>query len=120
MSDPPRPPNFRIENVSTHEAILAWDYSGYTPTISPLSGYLDSEPLLVDGYVLSYHLATGDKHSETDDWQSVTISSSSASTYLLQNLRCGTEYIARIEAFNEMGTGKPSEPIRFSTLGTGN
>ena len=79
-------------------------------------------PLLVDGFVISYHLAQNyvidDNNIGTEDWQSITISSSSTSSFMLRNLRCGSEYVTRIEAFNEMGSGRPSEMIRFSTLGS--
>lgn len=119
--------------------MLTWDYGIQSITSSMTSAYSTDDPLLVDGYVISYHLSSNQFSNDklepnsvansggsgvggagNDDWQSVTISSSSTSTYTLQNLRCGSEYIVRIEAFNEMGSGKPSEPIRFSTLGTGN
>ncbi|KAH9419282.1 hypothetical protein DERP_005789 [Dermatophagoides pteronyssinus] len=146
--DPPRPPNFRIENVSTHEALLSWDYTSiisrdslYLMSSSSSSSLLssssgssligngqdlqqqqdDNGPLIVDGYVISYHLAQNyvidDNNIGTEDWQSITISSSSTSSFTLRNLRCGSEYVTRIEAFNEMGSGRPSEMIRFSTLG---
>ncbi len=181
--DPPKAPHFRLENVSTHEAVLAWDYgqqlqpfsssslvSSNSAGPSSSSSSQDSSngrdrdsaggPLLVDGYVISYHVApvrsildsangngfyvdsskdsdlllipdgggsSGSSSSSSsssslksaDDWQSVTISSPSTASFTLRNLRCGTEYIARIEAFNEMGSGRPSELLRFSTLGSG-
>lgn len=124
--------------------MLSWDYSSllnnrnnagdslYSISTSALIGNdiaadngnsLDgSGPLLVDGYVISYHLAQNyiidDANIGTEDWQSVTISSSSATNFMLKNLRCGSEYVTRIEAFNEMGSGRPSEMIRFSTLGS--
>lgn len=81
----------------------------------------NSVPLLVDGFVISYHLAQNyviEEPSIGEDWQSITISSSSTSSFILRNLRCGSEYVTRIEAFNEMGSGNPSETIRFSTLGS--
>ena len=59
------------------------------------------------------------QQQQNDDWQSVTISSPSTSSFTIRNLRCGTEYICRIEAFNEMGSGRPSDLLRFSTLGSG-
>ena len=184
FADPPKAPHFRLENVSTHEAVLAWDYgqqlqpfsssslvSSSSNSAGPSSSSQDSSnsrdrdsaggPLLVDGYVISYHVApvrsildsasgngfyvdsskdsdlllipdggsgsSGSSSSSSsssslksaDDWQSVTISSPSTASFTLRNLRCGTEYIARIEAFNEMGSGRPSELLRFSTLGSG-
>lgn len=39
--------------------------------------------------------------------------------YLFSNLLCGTKYLAKICAFNEVGKGEESQEIRFSTDGSG-
>ena len=150
--DPPKAPSFRVDNVSTHEAVLSWDYGTSQMQTSSSEAGGGGGPLLVDGYVISYHVSSVRQHDNhlglldfiesigtnsgstssssssssststnmnNDDWQSVTISSPSTSSFTIRNLRCGTEYIGRIEAFNEMGSGRPSELLRFSTLGNG-
>lgn len=39
--------------------------------------------------------------------------------YLFSNLVCGTKYLAKLCAFNEVGRGEESEEIKFSTEGSG-
>lgn len=55
---------------------------------------------------------------QANNWETISVSEK-LQGHTLQNLRCGTLYQIRVEAFNEMGSGEPSDVLQFSTLGQG-
>ncbi|CAG2122094.1 unnamed protein product, partial [Medioppia subpectinata] len=78
----------------------------------------------VDGFIISYRTdtTTGSANSGTAgseqsaQWETIQLTRQHKN-YVLRNLRCGTTYIVKIEAFNEVGTGRPSDELRFTTQG---
>lgn len=54
--------------------------------------------------------------SVSEDWKSVRLSKNQRS-HVLPDLLCGSKYITKISAFNEVGLGESSEEIRFATEG---
>lgn len=55
---------------------------------------------------------------QANNWETISVSEK-IQGHTLRNLRCGTLYQVRVEAFNEMGNGEPSDVLQFSTLGQG-
>ena len=71
----------------------------------------------VDGYIISYR-NDGTGQQTGSQWETIQLTRQHKS-YVLRNLRCGTTYIVKVEAFNEVGTGRPSDELRFTTNGKG-
>ena len=78
---------------------------------------LNDESNQVDGYIISYR-NEGSGQQTSAQWETIQLTRQHKS-YVLRNLRCGTTYIIKVEAFNEVGTGKPSDELRFTTNGKG-
>lgn len=66
-----------------------------------------------------YNSKSSTNANSINNWETITVSKK-LSGYTLRNLRCGTNYRLRVEAFNEMGSGEASDILEFSTLGRGN
>jgi hypothetical protein len=77
----------------------------------------------VDGFIISYRIDAGAGgggagSEQSAQWETIQLTRQHKS-YVLRNLRCGTTYIVKIEAFNEVGTGRASDELRFTTVGKG-
>lgn len=59
------------------------------------------------------------KYYQTNNWETISVSEK-FNTYTLRNLKCGTLYRIKVEAFNEMGNGESSDVLEFATMGQGN
>jgi hypothetical protein len=103
LSDPPEAPLVKVDSLATSEATLIWEMP------------LRDDANQVDGFIISFR-SEGDQIVQ---WETVQLTRQHKS-YVLRNLKCGTNYIVKIEAFNEVGNGKPSDELRFTTSGKGN
>lgn len=100
FTDPPEAPLLKLDSVSNTYVSLSWEM--------PFSDVENT----IDGFILSYKSLLEYK----TDWDPIQLSRQQR-TFVLKNLRCGSEHVAKVEAFNEVGQGKPSEELRFSTTG---
>jgi hypothetical protein len=93
--DAPRPVSLRITALDQHSLSLSWDSS--------------DEETPISGYVISYK-------SHVDNWEEIKISGK-RSSYVLENLRCGTRYQISAVAFNKVGKSKVGEVVTATTVG---
>ena len=80
-----------------HSINLSWEQSIDTP---------------VTGYIISYR-------SLNEAWEEIKISGGKRTSYLIENLRCGTKYQLTVTAYNKIGKSTPTELISVSTAGDG-
>ena len=65
----------------------------------------------VTGYIISYK-------SHLDNWEELKMIGKRTS-YVLENLRCGTKYQVTVVAYNKAGRSKPSDLASAATAGNG-
>ncbi|XP_054158871.1 cell adhesion molecule DSCAM-like [Oppia nitens] len=128
-NDPPEAPLVKVDSLTTSDATLIWDLMSSSSSSSS-SLFKDSDGNQVDGFIISYrmdgnsgvttgalaeHMASNNNNIN-NNWETIQLSGQHKK-YVLRNLRCGTSYIVKVEAFNDVGTGRPSDELRFSTVG---
>lgn len=140
--DPPGKSHIRLLNVTSYEASIGWEIDEPPFELDVSSGNVkDESSRNIDGYIISYRAMsrkyvlesgsidaaeralieqnnkmTSMKLLNTNSWETITVTRK-ASSYTLRNLRCGTNYRLKVEAFNEMGNGLPSDTLEFATIG---
>ncbi|GFY40217.1 down syndrome cell adhesion molecule homolog [Trichonephila inaurata madagascariensis] len=97
QSDPPISPNLTIVSVTTSSVQLKWP-----------SPEKDSNP--ITGYYLYFK-------KEYETWEERQIPGHQT-TYVFQDLYCGSHYQFYIVAYNAVGKGKPSEVVAGKTSGS--
>ena len=98
-ADPPPPVTVRVLSSTSSSITIAWESN-------------NDERTPVGGYVISVK-------SEASDWAEHNIAGYH-STYVVDNLSCGTRYYIYVCPFNKAGRAQASSPLHASTTGTGN
>jgi cell adhesion molecule, putative (fragment) len=101
MNDPPPAPYLTIGNVTFTSIELNWNFN---------HTYHQSD-LLISGYYIYYK-------SHSSEWEEKQISGH-FSSFVIDNLDCGTSYQFYINAYNNIGKGDPSQVIAAKTKGSG-
>lgn len=138
----------KLLNVSLYEASFVWSMPFNNDFLDPSSQSNRDEDNLVniDGFIIFYRvldrnvgkfdpnfdsetmfeesslqqddLQQRNRFYKPNNWETISVSDKHQG-HTLRNLRCGTLYQIRLEAFNEMGSGESSDVLQFSTLGQG-
>ena len=101
MNDPPPAPYLTIKNISYNSVELDWSFN-YT--------YHEND-ILINGYHIYYK-------SHSSGWEEKQISGH-FSSFIIDNLDCGTTFQFYITAYNSIGKGDPSQIIAAKTKGSG-
>lgn len=134
LLDPPGKTELKLYNVTSYEASFMWQasFDSHDSLDSSLDGYIISfrslakQPSLFQGTHKEPE-DTGDesleqkdrKYYQLNEWETISLSEK-YNSYTLRNLKCGTLYRIKVEAFNEMGNGEASDVLEFVTVGQGN
>ena len=111
VEGPPEPPSGRpyVSNIDTSSLTLAWYGSTY------------DGGSMVTGYIVemsSWPITSDSRPPEATDW--TVVDSHHTTSYIVQNLDPGREYIFRVKAENSHGQSEPSrvsEPVCFGMGG---
>lgn len=95
---PPASPMLSVSSSTTKSLSLQWRVT-------------DNGGSPITGYVLSWR-------SENGVWRETEIDSDRKS-FILDNIKCGTNYELFLVASNSVGKGKPSSTVAASTKGSG-
>lgn len=94
---PPAAPTLSLQYTTTSSIKLHWQLLGDS-----------TEPIL--GYILNY------KQGTETDWHTVELAPE-VNNYVMDMLKCGTTYNAKIQARNKISIGPPSEILTATTRG---
>ncbi|XP_074599445.1 cell adhesion molecule Dscam1-like isoform X2 [Brevipalpus obovatus] len=99
-NDPPKPPKLSFESSTIDSASLTWSVH-----------HEDRDSLY--GFILNFKV----EKFESNTYDVIKLPKSHQ-RYLLSNLLCGTKYLAKICAYNEVGRSEFSSEIKFATDGS--
>lgn len=101
LPDAPSAISVKVTTLDHHSLALSWESVD------------ESDELVtpVTGYIISYK-------SHLDNWEELKMVGKRTS-YVLENLRCGTKYQVTVVAYNKAGRSKPSELASAATAGNG-
>ena len=98
--DPPESPSIRLETSSHSSATLVWSFAKQSD----------------DENVSGFDISIRNENDALDVWETIRLPRSQRK-HTLTNLNCGQKYSVKLTGLSEVGSGRSSEELRFSTLG---
>ena len=93
---PPSPPQINVHFASADSIRITWETS-------------DDGGASIQGYIVSYRMVTG-------AWIKVDLTPENTG-FTINHLKCGTQYIIKVSAYNRVGDGQSTEEINVWTKG---
>jgi hypothetical protein len=121
-TDPPKAPSLRIESTSFNSVTVSWRVEGdpllitsssKESTSSSMSSSHNSIEESISGFILYYRR---NEETSIDNWESIRLSKHQR-RHVLSSLLCGSKYMMKMNAFNEVGSSSDTEVINFCTDG---